>query len=317
MQTKKLIETFHLEVRVHYFSIRLQLILSVLIGNFLCSPSKFLVFDGRYAEPRFYAYWFLSSIMTMAVLGGMHMFNWYMDRKLSWLTDFRPRLIRQVGYGLLLPVLLTTMLVLLLYLTLPSKGMDAIGHYMRDQLRFVFLFMIILNLLFLLIYMIRFARFVKDRYVQVEIEKNALNEMLTDYEVLQLTLEDVPLEEFSDAGMLATCLRVKYGYDDNYVPLDGIAFIKSSADEKMLLSLTSNKEYTHDYSLDTLMKVLDHEQYYLMYRRYIVNVSIIKGYQTLENGGLAIELKPHFEQPEDLLVSRQDAADFRTWFDRG
>lgn len=315
MQTKKLIETFHAQVRVHYFPIGLQVFLAMLIGNFICSPSEFLVFDGRYEEPRFYLHWFLSSLITMGVLYGAQVFTSYMDRSLCWLTDFRPRLIGQIGYGMLLPALLANMLVFLLFLQLTSMNMEVIGQYMRYKFGFVVLFLFILNLLFLLIYLIRFARFVKDQYVEVEMEKTVLKEMLTDYQEMQLTLEDERLEDFSDAVMLATCLRVKYGYDDHYVPLDGIAFIKSSADEKKLLTLNSNKEYTHDYSLDALMKVLDKDQYYLMYRRYIVNRSTIKGYVTLDNGRLSIELKPQFEQPHQVLVSRQDAADFRHWFD--
>jgi len=315
MQTKKLIERFHSEIQVNYFSIRLQLFLSILIGNFFCSPSKFLVFDKRYAEPRFYLYWFLSSLITLCVLYGAHLFNRYMDRRRSWLTDFKPRLIRQIVYGLLVPTLLTTILVLLVFLPLAAKGMDAIGPYMRNEFRFVFLFIFILNLLFLLIYIIRFSRFVKDQYVEAEIERTALKELLIEYEELQLKLEDEGGEDFSDAVKLAPCLGVKYGYEDNYVALDSIAFIKSSANDKKLLTLTSSKEYTHNYSLETLMKVLDHNQYYLMYRRYIVNRSIIKGYNTLDNGVLTIELKPNFEQQEDVFVSRQDASDFKRWFD--
>lgn len=91
---------------------------------------------------------------------------------------------------------------------------------------------------------------------------------------------------------------------------------KSSANDKRLLTLTSSKEYTHNYSLETLMKVLDHDQYYLMYRRYIVNRSIIKGYRALDNGILTIELKPPFEKRDDILVSRYHAADFKRWVDK-
>lgn len=315
MQTKKLIERFHSEIQVNYFSIRLQLFLAILIGNFFCSPSKFLVFDERYSEPRFYLYWFLSSLITLCVLYAEHVFNRFMDKKLSWLTDFKPRLIGQIIYGLLLPALLTTIFVLLVFLPLTSKGMDAIGPYIRNEFRFVFLFIFILNLLFLLVYVIRFAKFVKDQYVEAEIEKTELKELLIEYEELQLKLEDERMEDVSDTVMLAPCLRVKYGYEDNYVPLNGIAFIKSSADDKKLLTLTSSKEYTHNYSLDTLMQVLDHNQYYLMYRRYIVNRGVIKGYQPLDNGVIRIELKPDFEQQEDIFVSRQDAADFKRWFE--
>lgn len=315
MQTKKLIERFHSEIQVNYFSIRLQLFLSILIGNFFCSPSKFLVFDERYSEFRFYLYWFLSSIITFCVLYGQQLLNKYMDRRLSWQTGFKRRLIGQIVYGLFLPALLTTIAVLLVFFPLTSTGTEAIGQYLRDEFRFVFLFMFILNLLFLLIYITHFARFVKDQYVEVEIQRAGLTELLHEVEELQLKLEDQRMEDFSDAVMLAPCLRVKYGYEDNYVALNSIAFIKSSADDKKLFTLTSNKEYTHNYSLDTLMKVLDHDQYYLMYRRYIVNRSIIKGYQALENGVLTIELKPNFEQQEDIFVSRQDAADFKQWFD--
>lgn len=316
MQTKKLIETFHSEVHVNYLPIRLQLFLAILLGNFFYSPSKFLVFDARYSAPKFYLYWFLSSLIVMCVLWGAHFFNRYMDRRISWLTDFKPRLIRQIGYGVILPALLTVLCVMLVFLPLNAKGWGALIPYMRNEFRFLFLFIFILNLLFLVIYVMRFARFVKDQYLEAEIERTALKEMIFTYEALQSKLEDERGENLSDSVKLAPCLAVKYGYEDNYVALDGIAFIKSSANDKKLLTLTSSKEYTHNYSLETLMKVLDHDQYYLMYRRYIVNRNIIKEYRALDNGILAIELKPDFEQQEDIFVSRYHAADFKRWFEK-
>ncbi|KKO90770.1 hypothetical protein AAW12_14605 [Sphingobacterium sp. Ag1] len=151
-------------------------------------------------------------------------------------------------------------------------------------------------------------------FLRMQIEMTALKEMIVTYEALQTKLEDERGGDLSDAIKLAPCLGVKYGYEDNYVALDGIAFIKSSA--KKLLTLTSSKEYTHNYSLETLMKVLDHDQYYLMYRRYIVHRSIIKGYRALDNSILTIELKPSFEKQDDILVSRYRAADFKRWFDK-
>lgn len=316
MQTKKLIETFHSEIQVNYLPFRVQLFFAVLLGNFFYSPSKFLVFDARYSVPKFYLYWFLSSLIGMCVLRAAHIFNRYMDRSLSWLTDFKLRLIRQILYGLVLPALLTVVFVMLVFLPLNAKGWGAIIPYMRNEFRFLFLFILILNLVFLVIYVIRFARFVKDQYLEAEIEMTALKEMIVTYEALQLKLEDERGGDFSDAIKLATCLGVKYGYEDNYVALDCIAFIKSSANDKKLLSLTSCKEYTHNYSLETLMKVLDHDQYYLMHRRYIVNRSIIKEYRALDNGILTIELKPSFEKQEDIFVSRYHAADFKRWFDK-
>ncbi len=316
MQTKKLIEKFHSEIQVNYIPIRVQLLLAILLGNFFCSPNKFLVFDTRYAMPKFYLYWFLSSLIVMAVLRGAHIFNRYMDRRLSWLTDFKPRLIRQSFFGVVLPALLTVIFVMLVFFPLNGKGWGAIIPYMRHEFRFVILFICILNMLFLVVYVMRFARFVKDQYLEAELERTSLKEVVETYEALQLKLEDERGQDVSDAIKLAPCLGVKYGYEDNYVELDSIAFIKSSANDKKLLTLTSSKEYTHNYSLETLMKVLDHDQYYLMYRRYIVNRSIIKEYRALDNGILTIELKPSFEKQDDILVSRYHAAHFKRWFDK-
>jgi len=215
-----------------------------------------------------------------------------------------------------LPALLTVVFVMLVFFPFTEKVWGAIILYMRNEFRFVLLFISILNMLFLVIYVMRFARFVKDQYLEAELELAALREVVVSYETLQMKLEDERSEDLSDAIKLAPCLGVKYGYEDNYVALDGIAFIKSSANDKKLLTLTSSKEYTHNYSLETLMKVLDHNQYYLMYRRYIVNRSIIKEYRALENGILTIELKPSFEKQDDILVSRYHAADFKRWFEK-
>jgi len=251
----------------------------------------------------------------MAVLSGMHIFNRYMDSKRSWLTDFKPRLIRQILYGWLLPSLLTVTFAILLFLSLNEEGWRVAMRYMSNQFGFLFSFIFILNLLFMVIYLMRFARFVKDQYLEAQMEKTVLREMIVTYEEQQLKAEADRVDDISDAVSLDSCLKVKYGYEDNYVPLHGIALIKSSADDKRLLTLNGSREYTHNYSLDNLMKVLDHDQYYLMYRRYIVNRSIIKGYKPLANGVLTIELKDSFGKQEDVMVSRYDAADFKRWFE--
>ncbi|WP_343321573.1 hypothetical protein [Sphingobacterium multivorum] len=164
MQTKKLIETFHSEIQVNYLPFRVQLFFAVLLGNFFYSPSRFLVFDKRYDMPKFYLYWFLSSLIVMIVLRGAHIFNRYMDGRLSWLTDFKTRLIRQILFGVVLPALLAVVVVMLVFLPLNAKGLRSIIPYMRNEFRFLFLFILILNLVFLVIYVIRFARFVKDQY---------------------------------------------------------------------------------------------------------------------------------------------------------
>lgn len=166
-------------------------------------------------------------------------------------------------------------------------------------------------------YIISFAQFVKNQYVETENEKFELKKLLHTYEEEQQNLEAENIKEISDVVKLVSCLKVKYGYEDNYIALDGISFIKSSAEDKRLLTLTTNKQYNHNYSLDMLMKVLDRDQYFLMYRRYIVNRSIIKGYEILDNGVLSIELKSDFDQIQDqIFVSRQDANDFKRWFDK-
>lgn len=144
-----------------------------------------------------------------------------------------------------------------------------------------------------------------------------LSKIQDNYLSVKENLEVEITKERSDAIKLIPCLAVKYGYEDIFVALDSISFIKSSADHKKLLRLTGNKQYSHNYSLDMLMKILDRDQYFLMYRRYIVNRSIIKRYTTLDNGVLSIELKPEFDHIRDnIFVSRQDANDFRSWFDK-
>lgn len=317
MQTKKLINRFHSEIKVNYFPLKIQLLLSIIVGNFFCTPSKFLLFDYRYLMPKFYLYWFLSVLVVMAVFYWAQWFNKYMDKKISWLTDFNARLLKQIIYGLVLPSLLTVAVVMILFLPFLPSGWESVGNYMRNEFRFVFLFICILNLINMVWYIISFAQFVKNQYVETENEKFELKKLLHTYEEEQQNLEAENIKEISDVVKLVSCLKVKYGYEDNYVALDGIFFIKSSAEDKRLLTLTTNKHYNHNYSLDMLMKVLDRDQYFLMYRRYIVNRSIIKGYEILDNGVLSIELKSDFDQIQDqIFVSRQDANDFKRWFDK-
>jgi DNA-binding LytR/AlgR family response regulator len=80
------------------------------------------------------------------------------------------------------------------------------------------------------------------------------------------------------------------------------------------LHTSDNRNYVVEYSLDLLTDMLDPEQFHRINRSYIISHQAIKSMTALSGSKLKIILL-HSED-EDIYVSRDRLANFRTWLDR-
>jgi DNA-binding LytR/AlgR family response regulator len=66
--------------------------------------------------------------------------------------------------------------------------------------------------------------------------------------------------------------------------------------------------------LTTLATELDPAQFFRVNRNYLAHVSAVKSFASVGKGRLAVQLQPR--PTEEVLVSQETAADFRTWVGR-
>jgi two-component system LytT family response regulator len=78
------------------------------------------------------------------------------------------------------------------------------------------------------------------------------------------------------------------------------------------MRLKTGRKYMVDYTLEELEDMLDPEHFYRLNRKYLVTFGAIKEVIAYSNSRLKVILRDS-PDPEDILVSREKAEDFRIW----
>lgn len=86
--------------------------------------------------------------------------------------------------------------------------------------------------------------------------------------------------------------------------LERATFIRTSAD----------KDYSVDYSLDALQKMVDPKQFFRINRNCIVNIHAISDILSYSSSRLVIKLKSD-KAMYDLIVSKEKVREFKEWID--
>jgi DNA-binding LytR/AlgR family response regulator len=153
-------------------------------------------------------------------------------------------------------------------------------------------------------------------YLLKPVEENALKEALSKFrKMYKIDGNYTKLEGVIDQLTPAWKTRffVKVGLRFISAPVEDIAcfFVM---DRCSFLKLKSGKEYAIDYSLDQLQKRLDPAVFFRISRNYIVNLHSVKEIISYSTNRLKVILED-FRQ-EDIIVSRDNVADFKRWLDR-
>jgi len=87
-----------------------------------------------------------------------------------------------------------------------------------------------------------------------------------------------------------------------------------SEDKLTFLHTYDGRRYPVDFTLDELDRTLDPRRYFRANRQFILAVDTVVHVHTHFNGKLKVDMKP--KPTEEVIVSREKAADFKAWLDR-
>jgi len=122
------------------------------------------------------------------------------------------------------------------------------------------------------------------------------------------------LKEFLSSFSTGTKNRflVKKGNHFEFINVDNIAYIGS--DESMTFLYTENgKRHIYTKTLQALMNQLDHEKFFQINRKQIINIASIAKIHPYLNQRLKVDL--HLRTSEEFIVARNRMSEFKEWVD--
>jgi two-component system LytT family response regulator len=103
---------------------------------------------------------------------------------------------------------------------------------------------------------------------------------------------------------------VKKGLDFLSIPVEEVAYFHTEHKIVFLVEKSGNR-YIVDSTLSDLEGQLDRSIFFRANRRFIVNITAVGKFKSLEKGKLLLETTPKSSEP--IVVSQESAADFRKW----
>ncbi|MDG1276210.1 MAG: LytTR family DNA-binding domain-containing protein [Algoriphagus sp.] len=109
-----------------------------------------------------------------------------------------------------------------------------------------------------------------------------------------------------------TRFLVKYGEKIQSITVEEIAFFYSEA-RVTFLQTTSGKQFVLDQTLEQVESQVDPDSFFRLNRKYLCSFPSISEIFTYSNSRLKVKLVNCSD--EDILISREKTADFKTWLD--
>jgi len=103
---------------------------------------------------------------------------------------------------------------------------------------------------------------------------------------------------------------VKKGIDFVSVPVEEVAFFHTEHKVVFLVE-QSGTRYIVDTSLSDLEEDLDKATFFRANRKFLVNITSVEKFKSLEKGKLVLETTPRAAEP--IIVSQENAAEFKKW----
>jgi DNA-binding LytR/AlgR family response regulator len=105
---------------------------------------------------------------------------------------------------------------------------------------------------------------------------------------------------------------VHVGKNVTLVPAEDIALF--TKEEIIYLVNREGKKFITDYrSLDEVQELLDPKGFYRANRQAIVHLSFVESYRTDDTGKITVKMR--LCKAEDIIVSKEKAAEFKKWFE--
>ena len=87
-----------------------------------------------------------------------------------------------------------------------------------------------------------------------------------------------------------------------------------SQDKATYLFTIQGKRFLIDYTMDKIDELLNHDTFFRISRKFIINLNFIKDIIAFTNSRLEIVID-HFDE-EQIIVARERVNDFKAWLDR-
>ncbi len=152
-------------------------------------------------------------------------------------------------------------------------------------------------------------------YLLKPVTEQELTKAITKYKNLKdhfLIHHNNLLPFLSDSGTnKRSRIVVKKGIEFQSILLEEVAYFFT--DQKISFLITKDgKKFLVDKNLKELEEELDSKIFYRANRKYIVNINYIKSYKPFDKIKILLELTVPVSQ--DILISQENAIDFRKWF---
>lgn len=109
-------------------------------------------------------------------------------------------------------------------------------------------------------------------------------------------------------------LMIKSGNKLQYKPVDSAAYFFADGKAAFLITRQDGHKFLIDHTLEELETILDPQKFFRISRKFIVNFDAVSELRGTVSTGLEVRLTQQAEH--ELAVSRERAADLKTWLDR-
>ena len=157
-------------------------------------------------------------------------------------------------------------------------------------------------------------------YLLKPIDKNELAAAFQKFHLLQSKFNDTQylqqmkelFSNFNQGKQFKERFAVHAGRSVTLIPLQDIAlFVKEEL--IFLINREGNKFITDFRSLDEVEELVDPKLFYRVNRQHLVHLSFIESYRGDDTGKLTLKLRGI--KTNELIVSKEKAAEFKKWFD--
>ena len=106
-------------------------------------------------------------------------------------------------------------------------------------------------------------------------------------------------------------ILVKKGMEFQMVKLEDVAYFFTEHKLVFLVDKDGKKFLTECKNLTEVTEMVDGKAFYRANRKYVINVNFIKRFKPLDKVKISVEL--FLEVNEDIVISQENAADFKNW----
>ena len=256
----------------------LKLLASLLISHFIIMIGK-NDWLRVFTDWQYYMDLGITFISVYIVFEYVDRITQYLDRKFAWTRDLARRTLLQISLAVIVPCLMAIFLTYLQSEFIYEQDILLTGYF-RYELPATILLIVIVNLVFVITYLLRTPNY------------------------------KTQVHSSDSKDPVARVILGKKGNKNVPVMLDQIAYIKLRNGMPFLTSYNGDVTVLPE-NLDHYEKTLPAAGFFRVNRQIIINRPSCKSFKAVENGKIEIQLEP--DMKDSVIVSQKRASKFRTW----